>query len=85
MEMNKIDTDTEIIINKMKNGKKFSSRSCSLCDYPIGFFLKKEQIYFESSCDCVSYYRASPFTLEELQEVLILNPNIDFTEEKYFI
>ena len=54
-------------------------RDCSLCGYELSYRFANDKVYFDSGCDCVSYY--SPPQERSWQELAnYLNNNPDYTE-----
>lgn len=45
----------EKFIDKLKDGKAFTLRNCSICCAPLTYFSDGESLYFDSNCDCSSY------------------------------
>ena len=38
------------------NIKIVTIRQCTLCCYPLAYMFHNDTVYFDSGCDCVSYY-----------------------------
>lgn len=54
--------------------KPFLLRECSLCNHPLHYFAKDGDIYFNSSCFCVTYF--SPDQLSDDNDLMFyLYPN----------
>lgn len=56
----------EQVIAKLKSGKSWTMRQCSMCGYPCNFNSDGEKLYFDAGCDCVTYTVNEPRSWEDL-------------------
>ncbi len=43
------------LLEIMKTGKKLVIHPCSLCQYPCGFLVRGDKLFYDTGCDCVNY------------------------------
>ena len=57
--------------HKKSGIRRWSLRSCSICDYPLGFMFNEDgQVFFDPGCGCTDYqYHPEPRTWEDIAEV----------------
>jgi len=43
----------ETLLEAIKRHGFFETGRCSICDYPLGYFVKDDKLYFDSGCNCI--------------------------------
>lgn len=57
----------EKFIDKLKKtGTKYTLHNCSMCNYPCGWFMRGEKLYYDSGCNCVNYNNTQQVDNSEL-------------------
>lgn len=58
---------------KLKDITFYLVHHCSMCNYPCGYVIKGEEVFYDSGCNCVTYNNVEPRSWEELASTYNLN------------
>ncbi len=57
-------------------------RRCSICDCPVAYERKGEDLFFDGNCDCTSFWNPpQPRSYEEIAELINIQSNSEYKTE----
>lgn len=67
----------EHIVGRIHEGGKLVWHTCSMCQYPCGFFIGDNgEIRYDNGCDCTRTYKTREASFDDIRDHFRSNPHL---------